>query len=113
MPQYAVQQDLFGGQTIAGNVTDKITHILEEFPGTRASYRTLLFRYWMTFDNLGEILGDRADDFKAWLENQATSTKTLQNRCMEIQNRRPDLEAPPEVAEQRKKQSKAGRVGAW
>lgn len=109
-PQYTVQRDLFGGQTITGDVITKMTFVLEQHPEAREDYKLAMFYYWREFDGLDETLNGQIDAFKEWLANQATSPKTLQNRCMEIQNKRPDLEAPPEIEEWRQKQSKAGRV---
>jgi hypothetical protein len=110
MSQYTIQQDLFGGQIVAGNVVDKLTWLLEQHPEARASYKAAMFLYWLEFDGLAEVLDGKAEEFGAWLAEKATSPKTLQNRCMEIQNRRPDLEAPPEVAAWRERQARAGRV---
>ena len=108
--QYAVQQDLFGGQAIVGNIVDKLTWILEQHPAARQDYKLAMYYYWLEFDGLAEILDGKADAFKQWLIDNATSPKTLQNRCMEIQNKHPDLEAPPEVEKWRQRQARAGRV---
>jgi hypothetical protein len=110
MPQYTVQQDLFGGETIAGDVVTRMTYVLERYPEARGSYKAALFYFWLEFDGLAEVLDGKAEEFGAWLTEKATSPKTLQNRCMEIQNRRPDLEAPPKVEVWRQRQSRAGRV---
>jgi hypothetical protein len=91
----------------------RITHILEEHPDARNDYKALMARYWLSFDGLGEFLGDlpamRAG-FLAWFTGCATSPKPLQNRCMQIQRRRPDLDADNDTRQQRERQSKAGPV---
>jgi len=106
----AMQYNLFGGLEVAGNVVDKMTAVLEDDPASRASYKRAIGRYWLNFDGLTHVLGDKADTFLDWLERHATSPKTLQNRCMEIQNDRPDLEAPDEIEQLRQRQAKAGPV---
>ncbi len=108
----AVQHSMFGGVAIAGTILDKMTYVLEKYPRARESYQYAAFFYWLEFDGLGEILGDQAlcDRFARWLDRDATSFKTLQNRAMEIQNDRPDLEAPREVERIRQRQSRAGRI---
>ena len=106
----AMQYTLDGGIEVSGNVVDKMTAILEDDPAARTSYKRAIGSYWIQFDGLAHVLGDRADAFLDWLERHATSPKTLQNRCMEIQTERPDLEAPPEVERIRQRQSRAGRV---
>jgi hypothetical protein len=50
------------------------------------------------------------EPFLRWLGNRATSWKTIQNRALEIQRQRPDLDASPEVRALRERQSKQGRV---
>lgn len=107
-----IQNDLFGNEIVTGTVEDRITWILENYPATRNNYKRLIARYWLTFDGLGDFLGLDAlgTAFVQWASARATSPKTIQNRCMEIQNRRPDLEAQPEVEEWRQNQSRAGVV---
>ena len=58
------QSDLWGNVTVAGDVVDHITYILQEFPETRNDYKALMARYWMMFDGLDSFLGDtpRSDD---------------------------------------------------
>ena len=58
---------------------------------------------------LGDLPAMRAG-FLACFIGCATSPKTLQNRCMEIQRRRPDRDADDDTREQRERQSKAGPV---
>ena len=41
--------------------------------------------------------------FLAWFIGCATSPKTLQNRCMEIQRCRPDLDADDDTRQQRER----------
>ena len=104
MTDTVYQQDLWGNAIVAGDVVERITHILEEYPETRNDYKALMARYWLSFDGLGEFLGDlppmRAG-FLAWFTGCATSPKTLQNRCMEIQRRRPELDADNDTRQQR------------
>ena len=95
-----------------GNLEDKVGDILERFPGTRGSYRALMFRFWVEYDGLGDVLGDKAEAFGKWFKNpkRATSTKTLQNRAMEVQKRRPELDAEKSTRAWRNKQARRGRV---
>jgi hypothetical protein len=105
-----MQQDLFGNAHVAGDVMDRIAYILEEYPETRNNYKALMARYWLLFDGLGELVDGQQDAFSNWFIGSATSPKTLQNRCMEIQRRRPDLDADNDTRQQRERQSKAGPV---
>ena len=109
--QRVMQADLFGGIQVAGNVVDKLTAILEDYPEARASYMTAIVLFWSEFDGLERVLGDRTEAFRAWFVERATSPKTLQNRVMEIQNERPDLEAPTDVERLRQRQAVQGPVG--
>ena len=101
------QTDLWGNTIVGGDVVDRIIHILEQHEDARNDYRILMARYWLTFDGLAELLdkipGARAA-FLSWFQTMATNPKTLQNRCMEIQRLRPDLEAAGDVREQREHQ---------
>lgn len=104
------QMDLFGNTVVTGDLVDRLTYILEQYPAARDNYRVALARYWLEFDGLDRVLGDKTDAFVDWFTNHATSSKTLQNRTGEIQNQRRDLEASPEIARWRETQSKAGPV---
>lgn len=106
----SMQYTLFGGVEVSGNIVDKLTAILEDDPGSRSSYRRVVGRYWIEYDGLAGLLGEKADLFLEWLEQHATSPKTLQNRCMEIQNARPDLRPPENIQRWREAQSHAGPV---
>ena len=110
MSKFVMQGSLFGPPVVSGNVVDKMTYILETYPEARASYRTAVGRYWAEFDGLEAILGDKTNTFLDWLERHATSFKTLQNRCQDVQNDRPDLDAPPEIERARQAQSRAGPI---
>jgi hypothetical protein len=107
-----IQTDFWGNEVVAGNVVDRLTHLLETCPDTRESYMTLIARYWLTYDGLAAILAlpMQPHEFLAWFEQAATSPKTLQNRTMEIQRRRPHLDASPGVRKKRQAMAKAGPV---
>ena len=109
MPR-AFQSDLFGGIQVAGNLIDRLEDILERYPEARDDYAAACARYWIEYDGLGELLGPLTEPFVKWFVSRAKSPKTLQNRIMEIQSRRSDLEARPEVEEARQRQAKAGPV---
>lgn len=111
-PKQAQQLTLSGGAADVGDVVDNVTWILEKFPDTRNSYPRLMVRYWAAFDGLHSVLGgdEAVEKFLRWFTAQATSSKTIQNRAGEIQNAHPELEACPDVARWRLKQSRAGRV---
>jgi len=77
----------------------------------RDSYAELVGRFWLQFDGLDAVLPvEYHEPFLRWLGNGATSWKTIQNRCGEIQNQRPELDASPEVRAQRERQAVQGRV---
>jgi hypothetical protein len=107
-----ILQDSFlgSGPVVSGNIRDRMRYILSEYPKARDDYRLALYLYWREFEGLGELLGDKADAFRQWFVNSATSPKTLQNRTMEVQNRNPELEASPDIAQERQRQAKAGPV---
>ena len=108
----ALQGSLFGGPAVvSGDIRQRIAWLLRQFPDTRNSYKALMARYWVEFDGLETVLGDRVEAFVAWFSgNGATSPKTIQNRGMEVQNAHPELDAAPEVEEWRQAQSRAGPV---
>jgi hypothetical protein len=108
----AMQGGLFGGVAVTGSIKDKVAYILEQYPEARDDYKLLVLRYWQEIDGLNVDTMDAAA-FQAWLLQKATSWKTLQNRAMEVQNERPELEASPEVEKQREIQSRAGPIGAY
>jgi hypothetical protein len=105
------QPDFFGSVSVAGSIADKVQAVLEDHPEARNDYMLAMFYFWVEFEGLEEVLGDRVEDFRDWWL-KATSPKTLQNRCMEIQNRYHDLDADPQVERLRQAQSKAGPVGS-
>ena len=123
----AMQQNLFGGSTVAGTIVDRLEYILSEYPETRNSYKAAMVRYWLEFDGLEaalraamvDVLDDRlvdvllpglVDEFVRWFIAHATSPKTLQNRAMELQSEKAELDASEDVRAWREKQSRAGRV---
>jgi len=106
-----IQHTIFGGTVATGDVIDKVTHLLETDESCRDSYAELVGRFWLEFDNLDIWLPvEYHEPFLRWLNNGATSWKTIQNRALEIQRQRPDLDASPEVRALRERQSKQGRV---
>lgn len=107
-----IQTDFWGNEVVAGNVVDRLDHLLETCPDTRESYMTLIARYWLTYDGLSALLADPITDenFLAWFEQAATSPKTLQNRAMEIQRRKSHLDASPGVRKKRQAMATAGPV---
>lgn len=98
---------------VAGNIEEKVEAILERFPGTRNCYRAVMLRYWVEYDGLADILGDDgAEAFGRWFmdAHKATSPKTIQNRAMEVQRRRADLDAEQTTREWRNRKARGGRV---
>lgn len=107
----ATQYDLFGGTAVAGDVVDKVTHLLESDESCRDSYMELLGQFWLQFDGLDAVLPvEYHEPFLRWLNNGATSPKTVQNRAMEVQRQRPELDASPEVRQLRDRMATQGRV---
>jgi len=109
------QFDLLGtphaARAIAANtITERVTYILEAYPDTRNSYKLLIARYWLEFDGLRQLLQKApltVSDFLQWILH-ATPAKSIQNRGMEAQNIRPDLEASPIIEQRRQRQAGAG-----
>ena len=97
---------------VAGNLEQRVESVLERFPGARENYRALMFHVWVDYDGLTDVLGDKLEAFGKWFMNpkQATSAKTIQNRGMEVQRRRPDLDAKKATRAWRNKQARRGRV---
>jgi hypothetical protein len=107
------QLNIFTGKPeIAGDVVDRIRYLLRTHRDARNDYKVLIARYWLHFDNLPLVL--LADDFVTafidWMQHSATSAKTLQNRCMEIQSAEPDLDADPDVRAKRRRQATQGPI---
>ena len=106
-----LQRDLFGEVVFTGDTKDKIAHILEEYIDARDSYHAVMFYFWRDFDGLDGVLDPGAlEDFRRWFVTKATSTKTLQNRAMECQRERSELDARADVRAWRDKQATAGVV---
>ena len=107
-----MQMSMFGNPTpaVSSDVVSRMTYILEQYPEAREDYKAAIFLYWREFEGLGDVLGEKADDFRIWLMDRATPPKTLQNRCQDCQNRRPDLDASKETEKWRRRQAKAGPV---
>jgi hypothetical protein len=92
-------------------IKDRVRAVLARHPDARNNYRRLMFYYWLEYDGLADILPDELREaFKLWIGKRATAPKTLQNRCMEVQNEYPELEASSSVQEWRERQSRAGAV---
>ena len=105
-----MQNSFLGKPQVSGNLRDKVRFVLSEYPHARNEYKLTIYYFWTEFDGLGEVLGEKADAFKDWLVNQATAPKTIVNRAMEVQSWRPELEASPEVEQQRQRQATQGPV---
>jgi len=106
----AQQYDLFGGTVTTGDVIAKVTHLLETDESCRDSYAELVGRFWLQFDGLDHVLPvEYHEPFLRWLRNGATSWKTIQNRALECQRERPELDASPEVRALRDRQATQGR----
>lgn len=122
----ALQQTMFGPAVATGSVVDQLEYILTEHPEARDSYKRTMALYWLEFDGLEAALrqaltrelGTAPDGlaeavgaaFAEWFVQFATSPKTLQNRAMELQSDRTDLDATPDVRAWRERQSRAGPV---
>lgn len=104
------QQSMFGDPVVSGTISQRIEYLLDEHPEARDDYMRLLALFWLEFDGLAEVLEDKADRFVEWFVRSATSPKTLQNRCGEVQNENPDLEASKEIAELRMRQATQGPI---
>ena len=101
------QYDLMGNMMVAGDIVDRVRHILKNHPEARDDYRVLVARYWLEFDGLDRIID--GETFVDWIRH-ATSPKTAQNRAMEIQREDPDLDSTPAIRRRRDYQAKAGIV---
>lgn len=121
----AEQLTLDGGSVPQGTTKDRLVSILRRHPDARNSYQAAAYWYWVECDGLLDALdaccgGDwpyekhkciDGEPFRKWLVSKATSFKTIQNRCMEIQREHPGLDACDEVREWRDNQAIAGPVG--
>ena len=104
------QYDLWGGSVLSGDIAAKVEALLEDQPDARDSYAELVGLYWFVYDGLDRILPPDCHDAFMRFMNRATSWKTIQNRAMEIQRRRPDLDASPDVRDKRNRQATQGAV---
>ena len=110
-PEPPKQVDFWGNEAPPDNIIERIEKILEDNPQACNSYKSVMVLYWLWYDGLDAILDKKTFiAFQKWFIEKATSPKTLQNRAMEIQRRRPDLDANPTVREWRDRQGKAGPV---
>lgn len=110
MTTIVLQSSMFGPPVVSGTISKRLEYLLAEHPEARDDYMVLLVLFWVEFDGLAEVLGDKTDAFKEWFVRSATSPKTIQNRCMEVQNAQADLEASSPVAAQRLRQATQGPV---
>ena len=107
------QLTLEGKSVPQGTIKDRIVSILRRHPDARNSYHALMFWYWLEVDGMEDVLdGTSSERFRKWFVSRATSAKTLQNRCLEIQREHPGLDATDEVREWRDDQATAGPVGS-
>ena len=65
-------------EKIIGDVRDKIMYLYEKEPEIVNSDQLLVVAFWGEFDGLRDVLGDRYDDFKKWLMNDATKTSYIE-----------------------------------
>ena len=93
-----------------GDVVQRLALILEQSPQARNSYRAMMLHYWAQYQGLADLLGDMFPAFCAWFMQVAESTKTLQNRGMELQRKRNDLRPSQRVQELRSRQSRQGPI---
>ena len=107
----AMQHDLFGGSEWTGDVIQKVRHLLQNDSGCRDSYAELVGVYWLEFDGLANVIPPECHEaFIRWLNNEATSWKTIQNRAEELQHRQPELDASAGIRARRERQATQGVV---
>ena len=110
MATIVTQQSMFGAPVVSGSISQRLEYLLSEHPEARDDYKAVMALFWLEFDGLADVLGDKADAFREWFVRSATSPKTIQNRCMEVQNDHPELEASKEIADLRLRQSTQGPI---
>ena len=106
-----MQQTLFGGPPVPADIPGRVRAILQAYPGARNDYKELIARYWLEYDGLAAVLGDKAGAFLEFMRRDGTtSPKTVQNRAMEIQRQDRSLDAAPAVRRVRNAQATQGAV---
>jgi hypothetical protein len=105
-----MQDSFLGKPIVQGNLRERMAYILRKYPAARNDYNLACFYYWLEFDGLDAVLGDKVDAFRSWLVKQATSPETIRRRTQEVQNWKPELDADPDVEEYRQSQSRRGPV---
>ena len=99
------QDPFLGEPAVSGNLRPKMAHILRKYPQARDDYRLATYYLCLELDGLGDALVEKADAFRMWFSDRASSPKTRRHQTMETQNRNPQLEASPKAKQQRQRLS--------
>ena len=99
MPQF--QGNMFGEPIPIGDVRTKILELYSIHSGVVDDDRVLIGSFWLAYDNLQSVLGDRTDDFLTWLFNpRITKPETIRRSRQKLTEDK-IIEASPEVTKER------------
>ena len=76
----AIQKTLFGPEKVIGDARTKLAELYHYHPEYFDKEKTVIIQYWLEFDGLTEVLGDRVNDFIEWFRS-VTSPETI-TRCL-------------------------------
>ena len=72
------QGNMFGEPIPIGDVRDKIIELYSTHPGIIEDDRILIGTFWLTFDGLHSVLGEKTDGFLDWLiKGSATRPESI------------------------------------
>lgn len=109
---HVTMQMRLDGTGAPADVVEGVKALLAEYATARDSYMELIARYWLEYDGLAALLkqAPTPEEFVTWMRERATSSKTVQNRGLEVQREHPALDARPDVRRIRNAQATQGPV---
>ncbi len=62
---------------LLGDNRDKILELYKEMPEIADSDKVLILAFWLKYDDLAVVLGDRQSAFTKWFLNKSTKTESI------------------------------------
>lgn len=92
--QLSMLQDV--PEQVLGDVRDKILELYRSEPEVAEDDKILLLAYWLHFDDLAAVLGDRIEPFARWWLFKATVSESVR-RSRQSLTEHGILPEPPDV----------------
>lgn len=104
----AQQMGFWGHNMYIGDCRAKLLHLHSHKPDSFAKETCLYYEYWCEFDELEQVLEEKAESFKNWLINKATPTNTI-SRAYRSLKEDGSIKLTAEEKEQRQEQGNQWR----